>query len=332
MATGTLQETGTTINADSATQASGATRGGSLLPGAPEGFIPPPVHPAGTILETRRLAEGVYALLSNNGVVDNSGFVVGERGVLVIDAHINAEMAQQIIDAVRRVTEKPILYLVNTNFHGDHTFGNYQFPASTTIVAHRNTAERMTQFSHEKQFMLALVQGDPSVFGDAQLRLPDMTFERYLRIDLGGRAVELHYFGKGNTAGDVVVYQPDAKVAWTGNLIVGAGTIPLMIEYGGATYLGTVARMRAALDITTIVPGHAPMTDGTILTRYLRYISELIDAVRGAMREGKTRERLLAETTLGEAYLPPTQSPLVPLLQGFHRLNVVRTFEELSQR
>jgi hypothetical protein len=69
---------------------------------APEGFVPPPLHPDGARLETKQLAPGVYALVSTKPPVDNSGFVVGERGALVIDAHINGAMARQIQAAVRR--------------------------------------------------------------------------------------------------------------------------------------------------------------------------------------------------------------------------------------
>ena len=187
----------------------------------PEGFIPPPLHPAGAQLETKQLAPGVYALLSNKSAVDNSGFVVGERGVLVIDAHINGAMARQIQVAVRRVTDKPILYLINTNFHGDHTFGNYAFPAETRIVAHRETAERMRDFEHEKKLLLATVNNDPTVYADVRLRLPDVVFDDYLRLDLGDRVVEIYHFGPGNTPGDTVVYVPEARVAWTGNLVGG---------------------------------------------------------------------------------------------------------------
>ena len=75
----------------------------------PPGFVPPPLHPEGVRLKTEAVAEGVYALLSSKPPVDNAGFVVGERGVLVIDAHIDKTMAQQILDAVREVTDKPIL-------------------------------------------------------------------------------------------------------------------------------------------------------------------------------------------------------------------------------
>ena len=319
-----------------ATQQAVTTDEGWNYLGVPKGFVLPPLHPGGVQLESRRLADGVYALLSNSGVVDNNGFIVGERGVLVIDAHINGVMAQQILDAVRRVTDKPILYLVNTNYHGDHTFGNYKFPSSTTIIAHRETAGQMKYFEREKQFLLQAVQGDPNVFADVTLRLPDMVFERSMRIDLGGRVVELHHFGGGNTGGDVVVYEPETKVAWTGNLVIGAGTIPPMFEYGAVAYLNTLANLRSTLDVKTIVPGHAGMTDGTILGRYLRYASELTDTIRAAARERKPLDRVLEDTQLGTQYLPRTETPLAPftqLLHGFHRMNLVKTYqEELARR
>lgn len=171
----------------------------------PTGWMPPPVHPQSVDLTTQKLAEGVYALISTRPPVDNGGFIVGERGVLVIDAHINATMANKIQKAVRKVTDKPILYLVNTNAHGDHTFGNSAFPDSTTIIAHRKTADSMRNFEEEKKSLLAAVNGDTSVFGDTKLRLPDVVYDTYMKIDLGGRIVELHHFGHGNTPGDTVV-------------------------------------------------------------------------------------------------------------------------------
>lgn len=296
--------------------------------GAPEGFIPPPLNPAGIQLETRRLGEGVYALVSNHAAVDNSGFIVGERGVLVIDAHINGAMAQQIIDAVRRVTDKPILYLVNTNYHGDHTFGNYRFPKSTTIIAHSATAERMKSFTLERELMLQTVRGDRAVFEGVELRLPDLVFERFMRVDLGDRHVELYHFGPGNTPGDVVVYEPHTGVAWTGNLVVGAGVIPPMFEYGASTHLATLARFRATLDVETIVPGHGGLSDGSQLGFYLAYTSELLDRVRSAVRAGKSLEQTLTEVELREDYIPLVDAGLRQFIVGLHRLNVVRTYEE----
>ena len=193
-------------------------------------------------------AGAIAAAIMGQGLTASAAFtgranlVIGRRGVLVIDAHINGAMARQIQAAVRTVTDKPILYLVNTNYHGDHTFGNYAFPATTAIVAHRLTAQRMRNFEHEKGLILRTVDNDPSILADVRLRLPDVTFDDRLTIDLGGRVVELHHFGYGNTPGDTVVYVPGAKVAWTGNLVVGEGLIPPIFEGGARNYLTTIAR------------------------------------------------------------------------------------------
>ena len=299
----------------------------------PAGWLPPPLDPTGVRLQTRQLAPGVYALISTRPPVDNSGFIVGENGVLVIDAHINGAMARQIQDAVRAVTDKPILYLVNTNYHGDHTFGNYAFPAETTIVAHRKTAEAMGDFDREKALLLPAVNGNAAVFDGVRLRLPDVTFEVSLRIDLGGRVVELHHFGHGNTPGDTVVYLPEAKVAWTGNLVLGAGSVPWAIEGQTQAYLETIARVAARLDIETIVGGHILTTSGETLGTYLDYLSGHIKSVQRALGAGKTLEQTLVSLPLDEAYLPPVESPLAvarPLMQGFHLWNVKKTYQELK--
>jgi cyclase len=315
--------------------ATGAESGGAPVWAAnpPKGFIPPPLNPAGIQLQTKQLAPGVYALLSGHPAVDNSGFVVGERGVLVIDAHINGAMARQIQAAVREITDKPILYLVNTNYHGDHTFGNYAFPAETRIIAHRETAARMADIEHEKQLMLRTVENDPSVFADVRLRLPDVVFDDFLRLDLGGRQVTLHHFGAGNTPGDTVVYLPEARVAWTGNLVLGDGTIPPMFEGGAARYLRTIGRFAETLAVDTIIPGHGAPATGAILGRYLGYLSALVQSVRRAAAAGAPLDETLTNNPLEARYLPPADSPaaaLGPFLAGLHQLNVQQTYYEVN--
>src|SRR5713101_9308505 len=288
-------------------------------------------------LETKELAPGVYGLLSSKPPVDNSGFVVGEHGVLVIDAHINGAMAGLIQTAVRQVTNKPILYVVNTNYHGDHTFGNSAFPQETLIVAQQKTAEIMREFEREKQFLLPYVDNDRTVFGDVRLRLPDLVLDEYLELDLGGRVVELYHFGNGNNLGDTVVYVPEARVAWTGNLIVGEGNIPFLIEGGAGAYLETIAKFTHTLEVGTIIPGHGLLTSGAILSRYLAYLSELIESVRRAIRAGQSLDEAIAATPLGEKYTQDaarSNSPLVAQFAAFragiHRWNVWRTYQGMK--
>jgi cyclase len=110
----------------------------------------PNLDPTGR-LRPKRPAEGVYALMAFPPPKDNSGVVIGQHGALVIDAGINPAMANQIQQAVRRLTDRPILWLANTVYHGDHTFGNAAFPATTKIIASRQTAQRMTDLDAEKQ-------------------------------------------------------------------------------------------------------------------------------------------------------------------------------------
>lgn len=299
--------------------------------GAPEGFTPPSLNPAGVRLERREVAPGVYALVSTKPPVDNSSFVVGERGVLVVDANINGAQARQIQEHVREVTDKPILFLALTNYHGDHTFGSYAFPAETLLVAQRQTAELMRHLEREKAFLLNCVGDDPSVYGDVQLRLPDIAFEEYLRLDLGGKVVELHHFGPASTPGDTILYEPESKTAWTGNVISGGTySYPLFLEGRSEDWLTTMARAAARLDIETIIPGHGPLTTAHAFGRAMAYVNDLIEMVRKAIRDGKSLEEMVAEARVPPQYEPPPGEWSTVRVPGTFRWNAMLTYRELA--
>jgi cyclase len=195
----------------------------------------------------------------------------------------------------------------------------------------------MRDFEREKQFLLPYVDNDRTVFSNVRLRLPDLVLDEYLELDLGGRVVELYHFGHGNTPGDTVVYVPEARVAWTGNLIVGEGNIPFLIEGGAGAYLETIARFTHTLEVGTIIPGHGLLTSGAILSRYLAYLSELIESVRRAIRAGQSLEEAIAATPLGQKYTQDaagSNSPLVAQFAAFraglHRWNVWRTYQGMK--
>jgi glyoxylase-like metal-dependent hydrolase (beta-lactamase superfamily II) len=247
-------------------------------------------------------------------------------------------MAHQIQDAVHRVTDKPILYVVNTAPFGDHWFGDYAFPTATKIVIHRATAARMANLDQEKADILPAVSGDSAIIADVQQRHPDLFVDDSIRLDLGGRTVEVYDFGPGMAPGDLVVYVRDAKVAWTGNLVLGENTIPIVLGNTAGLYLETVSRLARALDIATIVPGHGPLTTGAIFGRYLHYLSDLIDGVRRAQREGLSLDQTLTAFILPVEFVPRALGDSVAarfasrFLPNVHRLNVARTYAELSRR
>jgi len=296
----------------------------------PDGFTPFFLDPSGARLEINELASGVYALLSSVPNVDNAGFVVGDKGVLVVDAHINVAMARQIQERVREVTDKPILYLVNSNYHGDHTFGNCAFPEETLVIQHWKTSELVQFFDEELDFMLPCVGGDRSIFEGVTLRPPDVVFEDYLRLDLGGREVELHHFGPANTPGDTITYVPEAKVAWTGNMT--GGNLIVTLESDAATYMNTIARFRQALNIETLVPAHNPVSTDALLDGYLLYLSQVTAAVRKGAGAGWSLEEAMERIPLDleQPYSPPADHPRINFFQDLHAYNVQKTFQSIT--
>lgn len=286
------------------------------------------LHPAGCTLATRELAPGVFALISSIPGVDNAGFVVGDRGVLVIDAHISLPMAGQILARIREVTDKPIRYLVNSNYHGDHTFGNCAFPAETLLIQQRETAARTPFLEEEKAFLLPAVQNDPTIFAGVTYRPPDIVFEEKLRIDLGGQIVELHWFGPANTPGDTITYLPAAGIAWTGN--VTGGSFGLALESDAPTFLGTLTRMIQTIRIETLVPAHSAILGPKDLWLYMLYFSELTNEMKRAVASGWSLEETLARVPMGEAFRLPATDPRAPFMEGRHRYNVQRTYLSLT--
>jgi len=301
-------------------------------PPPPPGYIPPPLNPGGVRLETRRLADGVYALLANTPFTDNSGFVVGTDAVLVIDSQFNGQMGRQVLDAVRQVTDKPIRYLVNTNAFGDHTFGNYVFPAGTQIVASRRTLEALkhTTVGELRQRMAPTVGNDLSVFDGVELRLPDVAFDEEWSVDLGGRRVEARFFGQGMSPNDTVVYVPGARVAWTGNLIFGVGTIPWAQMGGIAAYRQTLDRLSSSLDVGTIVPGHGALAAGDAIATYQKYLETVQRAAADAVGRAVSFDDFVSTARLPAGFdIAPA---LVPLMTGFHRWNLQRAYIEAGPK
>ena len=297
----------------------------------PEGFTPFFLNPTGARLDAKELSPGVYALISSVPNVDNVGFVVGDRDVLVVDAHINPAMARQIQERVREVTDKPIRYLVNSNYHGDHTFGNCAFPAETVIIQHRRTADLIPYHEEERRFMLPCVGNDPKILEGVELRRPDVVFDDYLRIDLGGKVVELHYFGPANTPGDTITYVPEAKVAWTGNMT--GGNLVVTLESNAPTYMNSIARFAQTLEVETLIPAHNPISGPELLGGYMQYLNDVTQAVRGAVSAGWT----LAETmdripfALDRPYSPPEDHPRIGFFRDLHSYNVMKTHQFFTE-
>ncbi|WP_156425550.1 MULTISPECIES: MBL fold metallo-hydrolase [unclassified Mycobacterium] len=311
----------------------------------PDGFRGPDLSPVGLELRPHRIADGVFALLANRHPKDNNGVVFGSKATLVIDAGIVADVGRTIQRHATQLSEAPIRYLVNTTYHGDHTFGNIAFADDVTVISSRINRDNMSDLEYEKLVRSANMYDDKALFDDITAwRLPDVVFDDYAEIDLGDQSVELHHFGPGNGPGDTIVYVPSARTAWTGNYLCHAGVAHMLLQAGPEPYLDSLRKMREALpELETIVPGHGPMGAGPeAITALLEYLERLNDEVAEAFRVGRTVEETAAsctnpwadglDTGLMEtlAALPgptaPAQAGLLDLCRNLHRLNVLTAY------
>jgi cyclase len=312
----------------------------------PEGYGGPNLSPVGLRLVPHTFADGVHALMANIPPKDNNGLIAGRDAALVVDAGVTSDVSRQIQGLAAELTGRPVRYLVNTTYHGDHTFGNAAFPAEVVVVSSRRNKREMSDLAFEKQVRSGNLYGDAALLDQVtRWRAPDVVFEGYAEIDLGGRVVELHHFGPGNGPGDTVVYVPDTRTAWTGNFLCHAGTAHMLLQGGPEPYLGSLKRMREALpELETIVPGHGPMGDGHAAIDALSgYLEVLHDEVAAAVAAGRTLEETFAacsnpwdsdklDPSLAAALtayrVPPelAQAGMLALCRDLHRLNILATY------
>lgn len=243
----------------------------------------------------------------------NTTVIIGDREVFVVDSCYLPSSAREDIAQIRQWTNKPVRYLLNTHWHYDHTLGNGAYAdafPSLQIIAHTETrkqsegynpgylskyTERIARFKSYAETGKGLddqplTEAQRAEFRDAAAggkqvseefknlvdRLPNLVFDQGLDIDIGNRQVEVKYLGRGNTAGDTIVYLPKEKILIAGDLL------DHPVPYLGGGYpskLVTTLRSMARLDAQTIVPGHGEVLQGSYAKTYLNQVTDFVQAV-----------------------------------------------------
>jgi cyclase len=220
----------------------------------------------------------------------NTGVFIMDSGVLVVDTKL-AGYGNDILQKIRKVTDKPVTTIVNTHTHGDHTGSNEGFPASVEIVAHENTKANMAKMDPFK--------GDKAKF------LPKRTFPDKLTLFSGKNRVELYYFGAGHTNGDAWVYYPELHVLQTGDMFPWRDA-PLFDRANGGSgveFPRTIAKALAKItNVDAVIPGHSPVTTLKDLEEYQRYNADLLAATESAMKAGKSAAEAAASINLTDKY------------------------------
>jgi glyoxylase-like metal-dependent hydrolase (beta-lactamase superfamily II) len=212
-----------------------------------------------------KLADNVYSYADvkngspANSFAANAGIVIGRDGILVVDTLISAKEAKRFIGDIRKVTDKEIKYVVDTHYHLDHAFGNCEFATlGATIISQENDRKNL-----EKKGAAALKNAkgyglsDEDLAGTA-ISLPTISFTDRMTIDLGGERVELIFVGASHTEGSTLVYLPERKILFTGDILF-TDFHPFMGEGDVAGWVKSLDFI-LSLDVTTIIPGHGPIS------------------------------------------------------------------------
>jgi glyoxylase-like metal-dependent hydrolase (beta-lactamase superfamily II) len=198
------------------------------------------------------VGDGLYAFTAEGD--PNSGVIIGDDSVMIVEAQATPRLAQKVIDCVRTVTDKPISHVVLTHYHAVRVLGASAFGASQIIMG--ETARSMVvergqeDWDSEFQRFPRLFEGHESIPG---LTWPTTTFSEDMTVYLGNRQINLMHLGRAHTAGDIVIHVPDQNVMFTGDIV----------EYHSACYCGdghysdwgnTLDNI-AGFDVDAIAPG-----------------------------------------------------------------------------
>jgi glyoxylase-like metal-dependent hydrolase (beta-lactamase superfamily II) len=232
--------------------------------------------------EVVKLAENVYAFVGANGDT-NSAFVVTNDGVVVMDAQGPAGLAKLLLDSIREVTDRPVMYVINTHYHGDHTFGNQYFAPSSRIIAHEATRRNLVERDAEHRERFKRFFGEDSLEGFS-LTLPGLTVKDGLSLRIGGEVFDIVHPGVAHTDGDLYVYMPERKILFAGDVVYNE-RLPLLGEGDSFKWVEAIDSI-LALDVVTCVPGHGKVGDAGTITGFRAYLTDLHAEVKRLRAEG----------------------------------------------
>lgn len=240
------------------------------------------------------LAEGVYAYTAEGD--PNTGVIIGDHDVMVIDTQATPDMAQDVIRRIQEVTDKPIRHIVMSHYHAVRVLGASAYTDAVNIIASQDTyhlvQERGQQdFDSEAERFPRLFQGLSSIPGLTQ---PTLVFEKELTINMGNRIVKIMQVGRGHTKGDTIVWLPEERILFSGDLV----------EYGATPYTGdayhrdwpkTLDNLKA-LEPQQIVPGRGDaLTTPEMCQKAIEGTRNFVQEMYSMIASGREAGKTLAE-------------------------------------
>lgn len=284
----------------------------SPTPAATEHHAAAPDDP----FRVKHLAGNVYALYGRGG---NIGFFVGPEAVLVVDSQFK-ELAPGIVGQIKKVTDKPIRFLLNTHHHGDHVGGNEVFRQFAMIVAHDNVRTRMLASPADiaREYPARIEEArkagneravksmtDQLAWAKSvkveEIAAPVMTFDSALQVHMGDETIHVWHLPPAHTDGDSVVWFEKAKVLHMGDDFFNQ-VIPFIDVSSGGSVKGYLTALDLAIGRVpadaAVIPGHGDVTDVNGLKVFRKYIEDLLETARKARRAGKSKEDFVRDVEL----------------------------------
>ena len=234
--------------------------------------------------KTIKVLENVYTITAGEGVDSNTTFIITKEGVIVIDTRPTPAEARKVLAEIRKLTTLPIVYTINTHYHGDHTFGNQIFKNSKTIIAHKNVRNRLIE-SGQEHLSLFKTFGLPGI-DEVEITPPNIIYEKEMEIWLGEYRLQLLYHGKGHTDGDTIIYIDQLRTVITGDLVFNK-KIPYMADSYIDDWIASLKYIEL-LKNETVIPGHGPIGERTTIIAMKHYLMNLRELVLAQLKDNKT--------------------------------------------
>jgi glyoxylase-like metal-dependent hydrolase (beta-lactamase superfamily II) len=281
------------------------------------------------------LKDNLYRIEGTQG--GNVAFLVTTKGVLVVDSGTSFEEGAQIIKAIRKVTPQPIRYVILTHYHGDHTIGLPVFPETALVIGQHlvarnikeNNIPRMQKYveSELPDDILKLqenveklkkakspelvkareeLKSSEKELADMKImkpRLPDQTFACSMIINLGGEAIHLIYPDPAHTNCNILVLFPKQKVLHMGDMFFNE-SLPYIDFQNGANTANWIKQLTKveSWDVTSVIPGHGPLSDKEGLKKQIAYLTFLRQAVSNELQKGCGLEAMKTAIVLPAEY------------------------------
>ena len=241
-------------------------------------------------IKTTQISDHIYMLVGAGG---NIGVSVGDDGVFVIDDQF-APLTPKILEALKSLSDKPVTYLVNTHYHGDHTGGNENMTKEGAIImAHDNVRKRLAETPRR----------------DNSLRpkeaLPVITFNDKMSVHMNGEHVLIFHVENAHTDGDAIIYFSDSNVLHTGDTYFHKRYPYIDLNSGGSVD-GCISTIKNTLmlidDETKIIPGHGSISNKEEYQSMLDMLTDLRSLVLAEISKGKSEEDVATNTSLTKTY------------------------------